>query len=119
MVVLINCKQIFAESSRAIVWERGSFWSGFGIRCKEDVIKVVGDQKSVFFISPSGMEEGILFYFLVWRKSVSLNCVFFFDTLNVHFLVSLYILMYSDTPHFSWRADRKERNGKQRQLENW
>lgn len=118
MVVLINRKQIFAESSRAIVCERSLFWSGFGIRCKEDVIiKVVWDQKSVFFISQSGTVKGILFFFR--HKSVSLNCVSFSDTLNVHFLISLYFLMYSDTPQFSWGPDRKERNGKHRQLENW
>lgn len=72
-----------------------------------------------YFLFLSGMEKWILFFFLVWHKSGSLNCVFFFDFLNVHFLVSLYFLMYSDIPQFCWRPDRKERNGKQRQLENW
>lgn len=99
MVVLVNCKQIFAESSRAIVWGRGLFWSGFGIRSKEDVVvKVVGNHKSVFFISQSGMKEGTLFFLMAWHKGISLNCVFLFDMLNVYFLLSLYFLMYSNTP---------------------
>lgn len=84
MVVLINCKQFFADSSRAIVCERRDlFWSGFGIRCKEDaVVKVMGDRRSVFSSSLTSVEDEIFFFFLAWDKSVSLNCVFFFDVLS-------------------------------------
>lgn len=108
MVVLVNCKQIFAETSRTVVWERGLFWSDYGMRSKEGiVIKVMGDQKSVFFISQSGMEEVIFFFLLLflWLGIKVFPCVFFFDILNVHFLVSLYFLM---THHsLVWRPGRK------------
>lgn len=52
----------------------------------------MGYQRSVFSTSLTSMEDKNLF-FLVWDKSVSLNCVFFFNVLRVHFLISLCFLM--------------------------
>lgn len=78
------------------------------------VIKVVGDEKSVFFISQSGMEEVMCSCSLASHKSVSLNCVFFFDVLNVHFLVGLYFLMYNDTSQFSLEAPQKRKEWKEK-----
>jgi len=65
MVVLINSKQFFTDSNRAIVCEwRDLFWSWFGSRCKEEAFfEEMGAQRSVFSTSLTSIKEKILFFF--------------------------------------------------------
>lgn len=83
------------------------------------VIKVMRDQRSVFFTSLTSMEKEILF-FLGWDKSVSLNCVFFFGTLRVHFLISLYFFQWKVTHNIKAQGPTEKKGMKgTKSWENW